>query len=188
MRTLIAALALAGVGLTASVGAQQPWRYDDGRTDGRYRTYRPSYGPDYRDQRADAASLQPIHMFVGINTGDTVFSSRPRHEDQRTLAVNYEYYGVAFYVSPHRQPGMVPLYRYSSPYGEHGYTTNPGLAQREGAGVEGLLGYIYSSPRRGTVPIHVWLNHETGWRHYTTDDRLPRQFEYLGVLGYAVNG
>ena len=55
--------------------------------------------------------------------------------------------------------------------------------------LEGVVGYVYSEPRPGTVPLHRWVNHYRGDHCYTTVAGPSGQpgpaFTYEGVVAHV---
>ena len=90
--------------------------------------------------------------------------------------------GIAFSALSIQEVGTVPLFRYFHPRTEdHFYTTNAneigttthGAVGKYGYQSEGITGYVYPTPRAGTVPLHRYYDGKTHDHFYTTLERLP---------------
>ena len=95
----------------------------------------------------------------------------------------YKYEGPGFRVLANQEEGAVALYRYWNPEViDHFYTTNlteinvtdVGKVGNYGYKLEGVLGYCFSIPTVGTMPLHQYYNRELNDHFYTIN------FEELG--------
>lgn len=161
-------------------------RYSDPwGTGGRY-AYRPNYSVPYGQPTPDAAGLQPVHVFVNPQNGETLLSKGPEQEHVDTLAYNYVPEGVRFYLLTRPEPDTVPLYRFNVPGMGHVYGSKPDFGYRLGGYMDGILGYMYAQPRPNAIPLQGWYNYRTGGHHYSTRSDLSEQYDYMGPVGYVI--
>jgi len=101
----------------------------------------------------------------------------------RVEALNYYY----LYSTP--APGTVPFYRCLMDYGLHFYTTASNCETGRGR-VEGVMGYIGSSPTCGAIPLYRTYLPRNGDHFYTTsaaerDAALRAGYLNEGIAGYV---
>jgi Repeat of unknown function (DUF5648) len=166
MRTLIYSALLTGI-LVSPAWAQT----------GRYPAPRPRNEP------------QPVYRYFHPDSRDHLLTATPELEAS-VVAREYVSEGIVFNVYPRSGAGLIPLYRFFTPSGEHFYTTSRDAAAVPGARFELTLGHIAEEERPGLRPLHVWYN-RTADRHFYTTDRegelAPRAgYQYQGILGYVV--
>jgi hypothetical protein len=163
-------------------------RYGPSESSRRY-AYRPDYSRPYGQPSHSArADLQPIHMYVNSQTGETLLSKGPEQEHGDTLAYDYVPQGVRFYLLTRPEANMVPLYRFNVPGMGHVYGSKPDFGYRLGGYMEGILGYMYAQSGPNTIALQGWYDYRTGGHHYSTRSDLSDQYDYMGPVGYVIRG
>ena len=123
---------------------------------------------------ASDPALAPLYRYWGNNNHFYTTNFNELGDGAR----GYRLEGVAAIIHSKRVPGTVPLYRYfkSNPT-DHFYTTNaneigvttPGFVGRHGYKSEGIAGYVYSTQKHGTVPLHRYWKASITDHFYTVD-------------------
>jgi hypothetical protein len=143
------------------------------------------------------AQVQPptteLYRWYNTGTGDHFYTTDPHGENALTSGYSYE--GITGYIGTSPTPGTTALYRwyngprpFSANYGDHFYTTDPAgeNAQRLGYTLEGITGYIGTSPTPGTTALYRWYNNKIHHHLYTTNPQgeNAQDFTYEGITGY----
>jgi hypothetical protein len=113
-------------------------------------------------------------------------SDSERNQAQR---IGYRDEGIVGYVATSQIPGTLPLYRLAKQNGpgtEHFYTDNDGERDKAisqlGFHLEGIAGYVPTSPQPGTAVLMRLQQPRTGEYLYTTSRteaaQAERQFRY----------
>ena len=147
--------------------------------------------------------LLPIYQYYVPGASDHLYTQKTTGIGQsipgRIGRYNAIAEGIAFSTLSNKEAGTVPLYRYfHPPTGDHFYTTNareigtttPGAVGKHGYKNEGTIGYVYPSPRAGTVPLYRYYNGKTNDHFYTIRlERLPypiaNSYKYEGIQCYV---
>ena len=98
-------------------------------------------------------------------------------------------YANFYYLYSATAPGLAPFYRCAMDYGKHFYTTASNCETGLGR-VEGVLGYIASSPVCGAVPLYRVYQGSSNDHFYTTsvaerDSALRSGYANEGIAGYV---
>jgi hypothetical protein len=98
-------------------------------------------------------------------------------------------YANYYYLYSATAPGLAPFYRCIMDYGKHFYTTASNCETGLGR-VEGVLGYIASSPVCGAIPLYRVYQVSSGDHFYTTsaderDSALRGGYINEGIAGYV---
>jgi hypothetical protein len=146
-------------------------------------------GPLPRPKAGPSPGYRNVYRLAGINIGDHLYSTDGNEIRSLTDAGAYRLDGVGFRVRDREYPNSVPLYRFSTPTGRHFLHTDQSAGSAEGATRGGLIGYVDSQPRPGTVPLYAWFNPATGDSFYTTDrtgEQAPQMgMQYRGIVCYV---
>ena len=128
-------------------------------------------------------STRSLYRYWHVNPSNHFYTTNWREIGQvirgRRGNHNYISEGVACHLEETNfYPGLVPLYRYFKGHGlDHFYTTNageigttkPGQIGRHGYRSEGIVGYCYSRPTKGTVPFYRYWKPQAVDHFYTTN-------------------
>ena len=95
-----------------------------------------------------------------------------------------------YYLYAASAPGLAPFYRCIMDYGKHFYTTASNCEGLSPGRVEGVMGYIASSPVCGSVPLYRLWRSSNGDHLYTTsaaerDSAIRSGYVNEGLAGYV---
>jgi hypothetical protein len=137
-------------------------------------------------QPAAASGRVPLYRLASAS--DRLYTTSTEERD-RVEQQGYRDEGIAGYVAATQVPGTLPLYRLAKQNGpgtEHFYTDNAGERDKAisqlGFHLEGIAGYVPTSPEPGAVLLHRLQQPSTGEYLYTTSQaeasQAEQQFRY----------
>jgi len=152
-------------------------------------------------------AVTPVYRYWNAAKKDHSYSTAQQEIGTATKE-GYTSEGPSFHVLPSQlAPGTVPVYQYfNASTSDHLYTTNAseigGVTVKgqsaNGYTCEGVLGYIYSDPVHGTLPVYRYWNAAASDSFYTThpqevDTVVPgtdglNGYTCKGILGHALSG
>jgi hypothetical protein len=135
---------------------------------------------------------QAVYRLYAPSSGEHLLTRDCNEKQTLTQTGQFQYEGVAFYVSAQARGRTVPLHRLVLSSGEHLYTVDSqemnNLRYDPGNRYEAVLGYISAYPQRGTIPLYRLYN---GSQHFFTtseqerNDYLSRGGRQEGIMGYV---
>lgn len=132
-----------------------------------------------------APGAVPVTQLRSLQSGEFLYTNDPQEANTLAAQGTHQVEGTAFSVLPRRTPGMRALVRYIRGNGTHFLATS-----RQPARPEMTLGYVYTQPVPGSVPLITWHNPQASQDFYTTDPNnlQPAQlgFQRADVLGYVL--
>lgn len=169
-------------------------RDGDIRTSGRFqaRAGYPGGGyPGGGPRRNGYKPRVPLYRADHPTTGQHVYTA-DRNELDALTASGWRSSEIG-YMAPTPRLDHVAVFRIYISNGDHFYTTSVEEREsilRQGGEDEGVVGYIATSQRPGTYPLHRMVNPKTGYHFYSSNpqevaEALRREgFRDEGVMGY----
>lgn len=124
-----------------------------------------------------------VHRMYHGGSGEHFYTAT-RNEG---VSIGYHEEGANyFYLSSSPAPGLAPLHRCLMSYGKHFYTTAPNCEGATPGTVEGVLGYLSTTPQCGAVPLYRSYNSRSQDHFYTTS--AEEHAHAIAADGYTDEG
>ncbi len=134
-------------------------------------------------QPAAQSGKVPLYRLASPDGHDRLYTTSTEERD-RVMQQGWKDEGIAGYIATSQVPGTLPLYRLEKQNGastEHFYTDNDSERDKAisqlGFHLEGVAGYVPTSPQPGAVLLHRLQQPGSGEYLYTTSDQEASQAE-----------